>query len=119
MTTTIPTPEALLTRAADILDERGWFQGGFVGPGGCVCVGGAINIAAAEAAGVEIDRAAINGSGLPEKAWDAREKAWSVLRRSIRTASGDIGVGTWNDKPNRTKPEVQAALRRAAEAGAE
>lgn len=109
---TAPTPQSLLLRAADILDERGWTQGGFVGHGGSVCLMGAVNIAAAEVAGINIDRSAINGSSLPEPMWALREKSLRRLHESI-PGIGFGGLGGWNDGHGRTKEQVQEMLRRA------
>jgi hypothetical protein len=111
---TEPTPQQLLTRAAEILDERGWFQGWYIRDDGCVCAVGAVNLAASEADGNEaLDLDA-------ESEWDnistsvrwARENALEALRGAV-----DGSIVEWNDKPGRTKDEVQAILRRAAERG--
>jgi hypothetical protein len=125
MSSTIPTPGALLTRAADILDQRGWFQGSYFNDTGCVCVLGAIHAAVAEAAGQDVTEDLLKFPRLP-LTQDMQPLVQSY-NHAVRALNDEVPFGNvlacaipdWNDENGRTKEEVQAMLRRAAEAGAE
>lgn len=112
MTDTI-TPQALLDRAADIITERGWYQGHFIDEEGrCVCALGALNLAYAEAAGVD---ASVNGG-----AWHGwpGPKPLNLAVDALQAATGqEDWIAEWNDDEDRTEAEVVAALRAAAKAG--
>jgi hypothetical protein len=108
MTTTIPTPAQLLNRAADILDERGWFQGNYVGATGCVCALGARHLAVTELDGNPTRATFATGAEF--------ETALDRIYGALQTDSTD-GIADWNDAEGRTKEEVQELLRRAAKAG--
>jgi hypothetical protein len=109
MSSTIPTPASLLNRAADILDERGWFQGNYMSPDGCVCALGSLHLAANELVGAPNRATFATG---PEF-----EAALDRIYGALQSDSMD-SIADWNDSEGRTKDEVQAMLRRAAEAGA-
>ena len=82
-----------LRRAAEIIEERGWWQGiNGIGPKGQVCVLRAINVSAGD-----------------------RPKTFvkSIIR--LETWLNRLGIAKWNDHPDRTKDEVLKALREAAE----
>ncbi|KPC75258.1 hypothetical protein ADL26_08170, partial [Thermoactinomyces vulgaris] len=119
MTDTI-TPQALLERAAEIIDQRGWHQGDYADHNGCVCTLGALRIAAA---------------GLPTDApfWDARSAALDTSGRFNGPGYDQVdlaavaleeylsghgieafGIAEWNDHIAASKEEVTAALRAAA-----
>lgn len=120
-TTTIPTPQEILSRAADLIDERGWTQGDYVSEDGCVCALGAINVAAAEAAGVEIApddylflalyRA---GGGYYQAARAAEELAGAQV-----AGQAPDGIVYYNDQVASLATQVVAVLRAAAGGGAQ
>jgi hypothetical protein len=117
-TTDTITPKSLLTRAADIIEERGWYQGSWTGNGGCVCTWGALNVALAEAADLVDDEAPKppDPDYVPGDLYNVYASAEMTLANAIIDASCDTGMGIaeWNDAPGRTKSEVQDLLRRAA-----
>jgi hypothetical protein len=76
-------------KAAQLIEECGWFQGTAVGPGGELCMLGAID-SAGELVGD-------GGPGLSR----------------IYADLGLTNVANWNDAPDRTKAEVLAKLREA------
>ncbi|PTQ64480.1 hypothetical protein C8J45_103330 [Sphingomonas sp. PP-CE-3G-477] len=99
----------VLERAADLIEPDGaWVKGelGYDADGNripdrevihsavCFCVAGAIW----RAADVGADDTIV----------------WDAFKSLGRSANFRTGVGPWNDKPERTQPEVVAALRRAA-----
>lgn len=120
MTTPIPTPASLLTRAAAILDERGWTQGFYFNEAGCVCALGAIHAAVAEAAGqdstdrlrLEFPHLAITADMQPLA--DAFLKALDAVDAAVPGGKDRFSLAEWNDQRGRTKREVQELLRRAA-----
>jgi hypothetical protein len=122
MTNTTPTPAQLLTRAADLLDERGWHQGDYVGNDGCVCMLGAVRVAAIDAEGAEVTIQDLDTKEMDELVSErtARmvEIAESTLTKLVNAETQVFDPAVWNDQKGRTKEEVQAMLRRAAEAGA-
>lgn len=78
----------LRLKAAEIIEERGWWQGGFKGPSGECCL-------------VEAMQKAESSSEL------------FLVSRAVRSM-GFRGVDEsmmWNDAPERTKAEVVARLR--------
>lgn len=112
---TDPRPQDLLARAADVITERGWNQGGYMSHDGRVCVLGALRIAAADAPADEARRVALDVSDYsgPEDG-DAVEAAALVLRDHL--GGQDVAtwdVSAWNDHSRRTAGEVVAALRAA------
>lgn len=117
MTTTIPTPQALLTRAADIITERGWAQGDYISDTGCVCALGAIYLAAGEAAGIEVDlhELAISADLPVEVAMAARAAEDLAAERVVDQAPD--GIAYYNDQHAASAAEVVAVLRAAAEGG--
>lgn len=109
MTTEPTTPQALLNRAADILDERGWHQGDFADSDDrCVCLIGAINLAYAEAEGLPL---LATGDHI---GYDDYNEAYGDAIVRVYAATGEAFATAWNDAPGRTKDEVQEMLRRAA-----
>lgn len=125
MSNPIPTPAALLARAADIIDERGWNQGFYYNDTGCVCVLGAIHAAVAEAAGQDVTEDRLKFPHLPlseESRPLVQSYNHAVKALSDTVPFGDAfrsAIPDWNDENGRTKEEVQALLRRAAKAGAQ
>jgi hypothetical protein len=93
-TRTEPTTKDLLNRAADILEEFDWCQGQ---TGSrrieAMCMAGAISEAALD----------LGANGL-------------TMRTSCQSLHALIGTGfvSWNDEPGRTKAQVVAKLREAA-----
>ena len=81
-----------LLDAADLIEKKGWIQGANWRPGRGFCVFGAIDRVAKN------DGPAFN---------DAVKRVYSLIEGH--------GIAKWNDEPGRTKEEVLAMLRRAAE----
>lgn len=112
------TPE-ILTKAAEVIEERGWYQGGFMpsltdmDPADLpVCVLAAINVAA--------DHDPDEGFG---PAGDRQDAALALAEHlGLRAALDDFeeeGIenvigNDWNDRPERTAEQVTAALRECA-----
>ena len=83
----------VLLRAADILRESGWCRYRTRREDGARCAIGAIGEAAA-------------GSG--------RKYIYAYDRMADALGIRDIGIGFWNDRPERTKEQVIEAFERAA-----
>lgn len=81
----------VLTRAAQLIRERGWIQGDFDDASGAVCLWGAVRTASHDLGGetAELD-------------------AMDVLRRRIGDA--DVSAPMWNDARGRTIDEVLRLL---------
>lgn len=118
MTPTEPTtPQALLNRAADLLDERGWAQRTYLDRDGCLCALGAVRTAAAEAAGIT-DR-----EGMLDVLFDPSVTVLGQPVRLAQKAAEDLldsavptrDVAIWNDSKQRTENEVVELLRRLGE----
>jgi hypothetical protein len=93
------TPSQVLRKAAELIEQRGWCRCCYTDSAGRLCVVGAL-------------RATRNGdAGDPFCDWD-QHKAFSMLSKCI-----DGIPSRWNDAPERTKDQVIAALRAAAEVG--
>lgn len=99
------TPQALLERAADLLDERGWHQGDYIGPDGCLCALGAIYTAVCGQV-PDLDD--------PLRGYGNTMVTTAESRAAAELPPGWPSLSLWNDEPGRTKTEVQALLRRAA-----
>lgn len=97
------TPAEVLSRARDVLAERGWHQGGYTNRRtGAVCLYGAVNVAR----GVAVN------SAEPE----SRRLASLVL---VADGFDDpLNIGGWNDAPERTYEDVIFALKHAEELAA-
>jgi len=101
----LKSPQAILLDAADTLDSRGWVQGELEDRDGAVCVIGALNVAT------------YGHSERPECA-DRRndhqvDRAMLCLRSAIEWDGGQ-SLPEWNDRQDRKKLDVLAALRKAA-----
>jgi len=83
-----------LNAAADYLEQHGWCQGQMFGPDDSVCAVGAI---------AEVTRA--------DTDYDHYSEALEVAMSYV----GGGPVSQWNDAPGRTKEDVIAMLRAAAE----
>lgn len=123
MTAKIPTPAALLTRAADIIDTRGWYQNGFISERGEVCMVAAMRLSAAEHVElptIETRRACLGAKSVwPESVRDELKGVFDkAVQQVARKINGAI-LDEWNDQPGRTAKEVVGTLRAAAEAGAQ
>lgn len=109
------TKRDVLHRAADLLGEFGWWQGGYC-PGGNLesadrfCAAGAIRRSIADFRGVNAGLISGNDPLLRE--------CLSALGMNPYNGIGTTTVADWNDKPGRTKAEVVARLREAAERAA-
>lgn len=98
----VSNPRDALLRAADLIEERGWCQ----------------NHSAIDAAGVECvypEAVAFCAGGAINYVADIETyyTACDLLDKAV--GMGDLGYITWNDDPERTKAEVVARLREAAE----
>ena len=95
------TPRDVLAAAADLIDERGWHQGDYLGPAGEVCCLGAIRIASSPAQHLFVS--------------DHLTAAKLLSTRLGLPAPDAVAAGkqivAWNDAPDRTQAEVTAALR--------
>ena len=98
---------ALLLRAAEVIEERGWTQGSYCDGDGGVCAMGAISV----------------GAGYPPESIDglANYVSGKAVMKLIKVIDPQgkfvdrIGsIPDWNDTRGRTKEEVIAALRTAA-----
>lgn len=92
----ISVPE-VLTRAADLLEEKGWCQHYPVDMEGRMCAVGAI-------------RAASEGQ---EQGYFASRVAVKAQQAVEKAIGGDF-ISRWNDRPERTKDEVIALFRTVA-----
>lgn len=81
-------------RAIEVLEERGWHQGGYEGAKGKVCLIGAINVV-------------LTGDATNDD--DLADVPLALMR-----ATGALRPSTWNDDPSRTYEDVVLALKRAA-----
>lgn len=104
---------AVLNKAADLIEDRGWFQG-TVPLGNRLCA----NMALGEGANIRGDL------GLGPLAHHVAYKQAQLtlikhldLPRTLGSVLGSIIV-EWNDKPGRTLAEVATALRAAAKEAA-
>ena len=91
-------------RAADLIEEKGWMQGGY--GSGPFCVRSALYQAGLE-----------RGYWLPNesKVLPPLRKAFALLDAAV--APSGMGSLCWNDAPGRTKEEVVAKLRAVALGG--
>lgn len=96
----------ILNKAADIVEQRGHSKGVYSDSTGRVCAVGAIN--AAILGTTKIEHLPIWYSGLDTHA--------GRVLHSLVCADEYWSITDWNDAPERTKEEVVAALRQAAEA---
>lgn len=87
----------VLRRAADIIERRGWCQNDYQ-DGAAVCILGALRLAI---------------TGNTDNHSDRVHNPAERLAKNLGQAPW-----VWNDEPGRTKEEVIAALRSAAEQGA-
>lgn len=94
--------KAIFAKAADIIEERGWYQGWFYniqkGCDGPVCLLGAVNVAC----GREPDVSNVADT-------DAVDKA---VRRKLKRR---VFAANWNDRDGRTKEQVVNMLRSLAQ----
>lgn len=121
MTTKIPTPQQLLTRAADIIEVRGWYQNGFISERGEVCMVAAMRMSAAEhieLPTIETRRVCLGAKGAwPESVRDELKGVFDQAVQQVARKINDAILDEWNDDPGRTADEVVGALRAAAEGG--
>lgn len=94
------TPAEALSKARDVLAERGWHQGDYEGAEGSVCLYGAL------AAAVGVAPADLGTS-------TTVVAAAAILPRT-RAMDGGL-VSIWNDAPERTYEDVVLALKQAEE----
>jgi hypothetical protein len=92
------SPKQILNKAADILEKYGWVQNRFGNERMGFCALGAFN----KVAPTKI---------FANSAFQAKE----LLRGTVRTINdGNSNIVEWNDHSTRTKEEVIAAFRQAA-----
>lgn len=92
------TATDLLDDAADLLEQRGWYQDGAQGPNGELCALSAISVAT--------NRACVDENTLVH-AMRAATQARAALRANIEPPH----ISVWNDHPDRTAAEVIQTLR--------
>ena len=93
------TPAEVLSKARDVLAERGWHQGGGEAKTGEVCTIRATYLAANRDKNL---------------AWQVE----SLIAESVSLASA-FNVPAWNDDPSRTYEDVILALKQAEELAVE
>lgn len=81
----------LLAQARKIVEKRGWVQGAFESPTGCVCAGEAIRIAG-------------GGHPLSRSVLDAQEEL--VNRIAADTGEAGLGITQWNDTHCKSQADV-------------
>lgn len=104
------TPEQVLERAADLIEERGWAQGQYEDPDGCLCTIGAVRVAIA---------GSVNLNDFTPDQGRLLKRCWPVLDERIAATNPDNWVGPyrgpvvadWNDTYAKTADEVVAVLR--------
>jgi hypothetical protein len=103
----MPEPREILMKAADVIDQRGWFQGLSEDPNGtAVCAMGALCVAVA----------------LPPDAncWgfgdDDLCAANAAADRFENWVEGDLSITEWNDTVAESAEQVTTALRGCAAA---
>jgi len=97
------SPVDVLRKAKALIEEKGWHQGAYQGPTGCLCVRGACYAAAGlDLASPEFDSAA---------AMDAETAQYLLGEQVDVHLLGSLAA--WNDRPGRTKEEVIAAFDKA------
>ena len=105
---------AVLHRAADLLmaDQYAWGQGGFLTPGGCLCIEGAIAVAANVDS---IDSEDYDDHSIPkiDLIFEIVEDVHRYLELEF-TGRAPSELHRWNDKRGRDLTEVEAALRGTA-----
>ena len=97
----VVTEADVLERAADLLEEFGWCQGGTAFDANGVLTYALAKNAVSFCAGGAIIRASVDLGLVGNGSWD-------LVPRSLS------GIPSWNDDPGRTKTEVVARLREAA-----
>ena len=80
----------IFRKALEVLDERGWYQGGYQGPDGSVCAEQALTLAS-----------------------DARS-VFAALKRLRQLLPENLFVHEFNDDPLTTEEDVRLLLKRAA-----
>lgn len=98
------TPAQVLSKAADILQERGWTQGIYEDADGCLCLDGALRYAVAGAVGSFTST--------------DRYHEYVAASQALEAVIGTRNVIRWNDSSVRTQASVVRALRAAAERAA-
>ena len=97
------TPAETLRKAADVIRERGWYQGDFEKyPGGPCCASEAIYRASGVYSGNYSDQRQL------------LSKAFDFLSEAAGLSPSEL-IAPWNDAPERTADEVIAALLKAAD----
>lgn len=108
----------VLERAADIVAERGWYQGGFVDPEtGAVCAGMAMLMAAgaAEVRQMPSGRYRSTAHSIDPAASYAHSKAINRFYETI----GRVSVSRWNDDVCESVEDLNLAFKRAVRAAVE
>lgn len=106
----------ILTRAADLIEERGHAKDWYCDESGALCIVGAM------CAAVGIEPEPYTATDGTEEGWSTWGSNWQQVRaaqeRFERLAGLPVGhdAPSWNDREETTGAEVVAKLREAAEA---
>jgi hypothetical protein len=90
-------------QAATVIEQRGWHQGGWLGPNGAVCIRGAFNVAA------------YGISAMGKSPAELEFTRWMATLVVVPTNGIEPCLDLWNDDKSRTKEEVLAYLNKFAE----
>jgi hypothetical protein len=97
------TPEGVLCRAAEVMEEVGWGQHDYLADDGRVCVLGACMVAA---------------GGDPARCYRGNGALFDVaverLADHLHASAAFFSVATWNDKHCKSQEQAVSALRVAA-----
>lgn len=106
------TPAVVLNKAADLIEERGWFQGNIRDDDKRLCANIALSVAA------EVRGDLMQGEGASERYALYTQAQVALLKHlDIQPELGRVrgeAVICWNDTPGRTLSEVATAMRAAA-----
>lgn len=100
--------QEVLTKAADLIELKGWTRGQFQDEAGCLCTVGAIVLAGGGSFKYDED-------GTPDDYDDPSDTGFGIADalNAVELVVGPELV-TWNDDPDREKSDVVNALRTAA-----
>ena len=105
----------ILSKAADLIEERGLNKGWYFGPDGSCCMRGAIILATDPTYPLLSEAEAAQASAVPFIPFDA-SKAFRKLDAHLLRRHICFDAVSWQDAEERTEEEVVGELRAAAEA---